>query len=169
MNRTGSKAKNLAASLSISSLKNIFSHMYRYQLICSYQFSTQVRQTYLWLYISLFWYLISKIKHHNIKNSFLNDVALKILQSNWRFVKILTNHRTHCFSACMWLSQRHRDRRSSTPACLGWTNKAIKSTGLTRAVFAGQKCIVPARWFQRTNQGRIPLHLDSLSPHSPQF
>ncbi len=51
--------------------------------------------------------------------------------------------------------------------CTG--RKVIFCIGLTRAAKAGQKSIIQARRVQRTIQGRTPVILSSLRPHSPQF
>jgi hypothetical protein len=66
-----------------------------------------------------------------------------------------------------------RDRRPSTtgcPACwvmgINELRKKIFCTGPTRASKAGHKSHVPARQAQPRKD---PFHLNSLSPHSPQF
>jgi hypothetical protein len=76
-----------------------------------------------------------------------------------------------CCASCLYsrdvcYTQRHRDRRPSTPACSGCWAKGINKVkkcavrkiifcpGLTRAAKVGQKSFVLARRVQRTNQER---------------
>ncbi len=112
------------------------------------------------------------------------DHLFKIYNLNQRIIEtsVLNQHIWRVlWNVWMSLPETHIQRQAALHDCLcrllgdGYTwieivyiQEKIFCTGLTRATKAGQKSLVP-RWTLRTNQGRTPLHLYSVSPHMPQF